>query len=87
LWYATYNKDGKVNSETNFGDFVPFGGWRSPNLKQVGGKISVNLCSHSDWHAYFDYVWSSESLWAESLKIDFLLNLIKINHKYLVNYI
>jgi len=41
LWYANYNSSGQVNSTSSFNDFVPFGGWKSPDLKQVGGSITV----------------------------------------------
>ena len=45
LWYANYHSDtGLVDSTQSYDDFVPFGGWYIPSLKQVGGNVTVALC-------------------------------------------
>jgi hypothetical protein len=35
LWYANYESNGHVNPSQNFNDFVPFGGWNVPAMKQT----------------------------------------------------
>jgi len=35
LWYAHYD------GSPNFGDFVPFGGWSKPNIKQYAGDKTL----------------------------------------------
>jgi len=35
LWYAHYD------NSPNFGDFVPFGGWTKPAIKQYAGDATV----------------------------------------------
>jgi len=58
LWYANYHTDGQVDSNQSFFDFVPFGGWSYPNLKQTqGNTTATNLCN-SGWHVYLDHVWA-----------------------------
>jgi len=55
LWYADYNTTGNVDPTLSFADFIPFGGWTAPFIKQVGGNITVaNLCGHPLWHAFID---------------------------------
>jgi hypothetical protein len=58
LWYADY-KSGQLDAKSSFNGFIPFGGWKTPSVKQVGGNVTVKLCGHSDWQAHLDYVWSS----------------------------
>ena len=58
LWYADYTTDGQVDSTTSYNDFVSFGGWSAPDLKQVGGNVTITpLCGHSTWHAYIDQLY------------------------------
>jgi len=33
---------------------MPFGGWQYPDLKQVGGNMTVTLCNNPKWHAFID---------------------------------
>ena len=58
LWYADYTTTGHVDSTVAYDDFVPFGGWTSPSLKQVGGNVTITpLCGHSKWHSYIDQLY------------------------------
>jgi hypothetical protein len=57
LWYAHYLQTGHVNSTLSFSDFVSFGGWSEPSMKQTGGNITVTLCNNPLWHAYLDLAW------------------------------
>jgi len=58
LWYADYNATGHVNPTLSYSDFIPFGGWTTPFMKQVGGNVTVSpLCGHSLWHALIDQIY------------------------------
>ena len=35
LWYAYYNKD------ESFDDFLQFGGWKKPQMKQFEGNVEL----------------------------------------------
>jgi GH25 family lysozyme M1 (1,4-beta-N-acetylmuramidase) len=35
LWFAHYN------GQRNFDDFVPFGGWQMPTMKQFSGDVQI----------------------------------------------
>ena len=41
LWYAHYESPGNPS----FSDFVPFGGWSKPSVKQYAGTTSLCGCS------------------------------------------
>jgi len=42
LWYWNVNGEGPAGQHaTDFGDFVPFGGWTAPRVKQYGQVITV----------------------------------------------
>jgi hypothetical protein len=56
LWYAIYNKSGKLQNVASFGDFIPFGGWTLAYMKQVQGNQTISLCNHQNWHAFVDIV-------------------------------
>jgi len=46
---TNYNNDtGQVDPTQSYDDFVPFGGWTTPSLKQVGGNVTVPLCGNQD---------------------------------------
>ena len=51
LWWARYD-----GMPTNYSDFIPFGGWDSPNIKQYrGGWPKDNVCGV---HELIDQDWS-----------------------------
>ena len=55
LWYGA----GELNFNPSFNDFVPFGGWKAPVVKQIYGNVTVPLlCGTKDWHAFIDYIWN-----------------------------
>jgi len=55
LWFADYNTSGQMNSDPSPTDFVPFGGWVSPVMKQIGGDVHVtSLCNNPNWHVFID---------------------------------
>jgi len=64
LWYANYDHTGHVNSTQSFADYTTFGGWtvngNNPYLKQVGGNVTLNLCTAAWRSAFVDLTWSSQ---------------------------
>ena len=55
LWYVDYNSTGNVDSTPDFSDFVSFGGWTAPLVKQVSGSVTIPLlCGNTAWHAFLD---------------------------------
>jgi len=40
-------------------DFVPFGGYTVPQIKQIAGNKTVTLCNNPLWHAYIDELWTN----------------------------
>jgi len=59
IWYATYGSNGQVDSTQSFDDFVPFGGYTVPQIKQIAGNKTVTLCNNPLWHAYIDELWTN----------------------------
>jgi hypothetical protein len=56
--YALYNSSGKVTPSQTFADFVPFGGFTYPLVKQVGGNVTIPLlCGSIPWHAFVDQIY------------------------------
>jgi hypothetical protein len=57
LWYADYDIHGQVNPGQDFNDFVSFGGWTAPSIKQTqGNTTATSLCGNA-WHVYLDRIW------------------------------
>lgn len=58
LWYANYESDGHVNPTQTFNDFIPFGGWTAPVLKQIAGNTTAYKLCGNEWQVFLDRVWT-----------------------------